>query len=166
MPHLWPVRRSRSLPITSPHLLIFTLDDRRYALRLDAVERVIRAAATTPLPGAPEIVLGILDLQGRVIPVINLRKRFRVQERGVRSSDQFVVAVSGALTVALAVDGTDGVLEPGREMIDTEKIVAGMGFLEGVTRTEDGLVLIHDLERLLFAEEEELLARALAGVTP
>lgn len=152
-------------PITTPHLLIFTLDHQRYALRLDTVERVIRAAAITPLPQAPEIVLGILDLQGRIIPVINLRKRFRLPERPTQSDDQFVIARTGTLTLALVVDGTESVIEQADlAVIAPDEIVTGVGFLEGVTTTEQGLVLIHDLESLLFAAEEELLAQALVQV--
>jgi purine-binding chemotaxis protein CheW len=143
-------------------LLIFFLDGQRYALRLSTVERVIRAAAITPLPRAPEIVLGVLDIQGEVIPVISLRRRFQLTERATRTSDQFVVARAKRLTVALAVDGVEGVLEECDEaLISPDDILAGTEFLEGVTRTGDGLVLIHDLATLLFPEEEILLARAL-----
>ena len=143
-------------------MLIFTLDDQRYALRLATVERVIRAAAITPLPKAPEIALGVLDLHGQVIPVINLRLRFGLPQRETRASDQFVIARANRLTVALVVDGAESVLEGGAEaVIAPDDILAGTGFLEGVTRTEDGLVLIHDLASLLFPEEEILLARAL-----
>jgi purine-binding chemotaxis protein CheW len=143
-------------------LLIFTLDEERYALRLAAVDRVVRAAAITPLPKAPEIVLGVLDFQGQVIPVVNLRRRFRLPERALRTSDQFVIARARLLTVALAVDGVESVLEESaREVVAPDDILSGTGFLEGVTRSGDGLVLIHDLATLLFPEEELLLARAL-----
>jgi purine-binding chemotaxis protein CheW len=126
------------------------------------VDRVVRAAAITPLPKAPEIVLGVLDLQGQVIPVVNLRRRFRIPERALRTSDQFVIARAGLLTVALAVDGVESVLEDSAgEVVAPDDILSGTGFLEGVTRTGDGLVLIHDLATLLFPEEELLLARAL-----
>ena len=126
------------------------------------MERVVRAAAITPLPKAPEIVLGVLDLQGQVIPVVNLRRRFRLPERALRTSDQFVIARAGLLTVALAVDGVESVLEESAgEVVAPDDILSGTGFLEGVTRAGDGLVLIHDLATLLFPEEELLLARAL-----
>ena len=129
------------------------------------MQRVVRAAAITPLPQAPDIVLGILDLQGQVIPVINLRKRFRLPEREIGCDDKFVVAHSGALTLALVVDGTESVLEQtGLPVIAPEEIVSGMAFLEGVTGTDQGLILIHDLETLLFKAEEELIAQALEQV--
>lgn len=129
------------------------------------MQRVLRAAAVTPLPQAPDIVLGVLDLQGQVIPVINLRRRFRLPEREISSQDQFVVASSGALTLALVVDGTESVMEQGEQsVVAPEDIVTGLAFLEGVASSDRGLILIHDLETLLFAAEEELIVRALEQV--
>jgi len=148
-------------------MLTFTLQDRRYALRLSAVERVVRAAAVTPLPQAPEIVLGVLDLGGEVLPVISLRRRFRLPEREIASTDQFVIARAGRLTVALAVDGTGEVIEPeAAELTPPEGIVPGTFYLEAVARTPQGLVLIHDLETLLFPAEEALLLDALERLAP
>lgn len=129
------------------------------------MERVVRAATITPLPEAPEIVLGILDLQGQVIPVINLRKRFRLPERDISCEDQFVIAQTGSLTLALVVDSAESVIEQSElAVIAPDEILTGMAYLEGVSRTEKGLLLIHDLETLLFSAEEELLARALEQV--
>jgi purine-binding chemotaxis protein CheW len=143
-------------------MLTFTLQDRRYALRLAAVARVVRAAAVTPLPEAPEIVLGVLNLQGEVLPVLSLRKRFRLPEREILSSDQFVIARAGRLTVALAVDGTGEVIAPqAEELTPPAEIVPGTNYLEAVVRCADGLVLIHDLATLLFPAEEEKLLKAL-----
>jgi len=126
---------------------------------------VIPAAALTQIPQAPEIVLGILDLQGHVIPVINLRKRFCLPEKAIGCDDQFVIARTGRLTMALPVDGTEGVIEQGREaLLPPEGIVAGTRYLAGVTRTADGLVLIHDLDTLLFPSEEQQISAALEKV--
>lgn len=129
------------------------------------MSRVVRAAALTPLPEAPEIVHGILDLQGVVIPVINLRKRFRLPEREIGPDDQYVVAKSRVRTLALAVDTALEVMElTGREVVEPADIVAGAGYLAGVTRNAEGLVLIHDLDTLLFPAEEELISKALIQV--
>ena len=126
---------------------------------------MIPAAALTQIPQAPEIVLGILDLQGHVIPVINLRKRFCLPEKAIGCDDQFVIARTGRLTMALPVDGTEGVIEQGGEaLLPAEGIVAGTRYLAGVTRTADGLVLIHDLDTLLFPSEEQQISAALEKV--
>lgn len=153
---------SEVFPISTPPLLIFSLEEQRYALRLDHVERVLRAVAVTPLPKAPEIVLGVLDLHGQVIPVVDLRRRFGLPLRDLRTSDQFVIARAGQLTVALPVDATENVQEAGSVVVPADQIVSGTEFLEGVTRTSQGLVMIHDLATLLFPAEAGALALALA----
>ena len=106
--------------------------------------------------------MGILDLHGEIVPVINLRRRFRLPERPLALSDQFVIARTGRLTLALVVDGCEGVVEPpAAGVLAPDDIVAGAGLVAGVTRTAEGLVLIHDLDALLFAHEEEQIAAAL-----
>lgn len=126
---------------------------------------MIRAAAPTALPRAPEVVLGVLDLQGEIIPVVNLRKRFRLPEKEIGCEDQFVVARTARFRVALAVDGTSGVQACDAETtVEPEAIVEGTAYLSGVTRSASGLVLIHDLDTLLFPAEEEQIAQALSQV--
>lgn len=149
-------------PIDTVQLLIFTLDDQRYALRLDHVKRVVRAAALTQLPKAPDVVMGILDLHGEIVPVINLRRRFRLPERPIALSDQFVIARTGRLTLALVVDGAEGVVgQAAAGILPADDIVSGDGCVAAVARTAEGLVLIHDLDALLFPHEEEQIAAAL-----
>jgi Chemotaxis signal transduction protein len=142
--------------------LVFTLDEQQYALDLDAVERIVRAAAITPLPKAPDIILGILDIQGEIIPVINVRKRFRQPEREVTPADQFIIAKARSLKVALLVDAAQGVLKEAEAgHIAPDDFIPGMEYVSGVTRTEDGLVLIHDLDKFLSLGEEKLLLEAM-----
>ena len=142
--------------------MVFTLDEQQYALDLDAVERIVRAAAITPLPKAPDIILGILDIQGEIIPVINVRKRFRQPEREVTPADQFIIAKARSLKVALLVDAAQGVLKEAEAgHIAPDDFIPGMEYVSGVTRTEDGLVLIHDLDKFLSLGEEKLLLEAM-----
>jgi purine-binding chemotaxis protein CheW len=82
--------------------VVFTLDERRYALYLPAVERVVPAVEVTPLPNAPEVVLGVINVQGRIIPVINVRKRFGLRERDIEPNDRFILARTSRHVVALA----------------------------------------------------------------
>ncbi len=145
--------------------MVFTLDEQQYALGLDAVERIVRAAAITPLPKAPDIILGILDLQGEIIPVIDVRKRFRQPEREIRPADQFIIAKARSLKVALLVDAAQGVLEEAEAgHAAPDGFITGTEYVAGVTRTEDGLVLIHDLDKFLSLGEEKLLLEAMEHV--
>jgi purine-binding chemotaxis protein CheW len=138
-------------------LLVFSLDDRRYALRLEAVERVVRAVEVTSLPDAPEIVLGIINVQGRIVPVINLRKRLRLQGREVRPGDQFIITSPSMRIYALAVDAVHGVVEcPDGALVQATEILPPMESVEGVLILADGMVLLSDMDTLLSLEEEEL----------
>jgi len=147
-------------------VLVFSLDDQRYALPLARVKRAIRVVAITPLPELPPIVLGILDLGGVVIPVIDIRKRFGHPSRDVRLSDHLIVATTGRRTVALLVDKTKEVIEISPESYaPSGKILPGLELVDGAISLVDGLVLIHDLERLLSLDEETAIDRALNDVT-
>jgi purine-binding chemotaxis protein CheW len=144
-------------------LVVFRLDARRYALLLAVVERIVRAVEVTGLPNAPDIVLGVINVEGRVIPVLNLRRRFGLPEREISLSDQFLIARTTRRTVALVVDEAQGVIEhPKAEIIAPARIVPGLGQIQGVVKLPDGLVLIHDLELFLSLEEVNALDAAMA----
>lgn len=145
-----------------PLLVVFTLDEQRYALRLAAVERVVRAVEVTRLPKAPEIVLGMINVQGRIIPVINVRKRFHLPERGIELSDQFIIARISRRTVALVVDAVNDVVPcPEAQVVAAEKILPGLEHVEGVLKIPDGMIFVHDLDRFLSLDEAQALAEAL-----
>jgi purine-binding chemotaxis protein CheW len=146
----------------SDFLVIFTLDDQRYALPLHAAERVVRMVAITPLPNAPGIILGVVNFQGRVIPVINVRRRFRLPEREIMLTDQLIVAHTARRAVALVADAVlDVIASSEQNLIATENILPKLEYVEGVVKLTDGLIFIHDLEKFLSLEEEGSLDQAL-----
>lgn len=141
---------------------MFCLDEGRYALPLAVVDRIVRAAHVTPLPLAPPVVLGALDVAGHVLPVFNLRHKFRLPERAIDPTDQFLIARTAQRTVVLVIDAAHGVLErPAATMIDAARIAPTLGQIRGVIPLEDGLVLIHDLEVFLSPDEEQALDEAM-----
>ncbi|MFA7346683.1 MAG: chemotaxis protein CheW [Desulfurivibrionaceae bacterium] len=146
-------------------LLVFALDDQYYALRLDAVERVVRAVEVTPLPDAPEIVRGIINVQGRIVPVIDLRRCFHFPEREIRLSDQFVVSSAMQRTVAFAVDAVHGVVHcPEEAVVPVAEILSGVEAVEGVVKLTDGMVLIPDIDKVFSPGDETRLDEGLAGL--
>ncbi len=147
-------------------LLVFTLDEQKYALHLSAVERVVRVIEITPLPKAPEIVLGVINMHGRIIPVVDTRKRFRLKECEIGLSDQLIIANTATRAVALIVDSVNGVTEQSKDrIVRAEKIVPGTEYVEGVLKLDDGMVLIHDLDGFLSLKEEKALERAMRKTT-
>ena len=146
----------------SARLLVFTLDERRYALRLDAVERVVQAVAVTPLPDAPEVVLGIINVQGRIIPVINMRACFRLQAKRMGLSDQFIISSTARRTFALVADAVLGVVEcPDERVVPARAILPDMERVEGVMILADGMILISDMDKILSLGDEAVLGDTL-----
>ena len=162
MPPMEAARDADATTNMQGRVAVFTLGDQRYALPLSAVERVVRVVEVTPLPQAPDIVLGVVNVQGRIIPVVNPRRRFRLPERDIALTDQLVIAHTTRRPVALVVDAVTGVLEySGREAVGARDIVPGTEYVEGVVKLADGLVLIHDLDRFLSLDEATALDRAI-----
>ena len=148
---------------TNMLLLVFRLGEQRYALPLAAVERIVRAVEVTPLPGAPAVVLGAIDVQGRVLPVLGIRRRFGLPEQEIGPGDQFVLARAAGRTVALVIDEAQGVIEPpAGEIVGSADIAPGVAQILGVLKLEDGLVLIHDLEKFLSLDEASALDEAMS----
>jgi purine-binding chemotaxis protein CheW len=142
----------------SNRLVAFILGEQQYALPLTTVQRVVRMVEVTPLPKAPEVVLGVIDFQGNIIPVMSMRRRFGLPECETSLSDQFIVADTDTRRVALVVNSVTGVLERTTEKVtEAEKIVPGAQYVEGITRLEDGILFIHNLEHFLSKKEGEQL---------
>jgi purine-binding chemotaxis protein CheW len=148
----------------SENLLVFTLDEPRFALPLAAVDRVVHAVEVTPLPKAPAIILGVINAQGRVIPVVDMRRRFGLPGREINLDDRFIIARTARRLVALVADEVAGIRELGqRDLVSAAESLPFASHLQGVAKLEDGLVLITDLDAFLSLDEERLLDAALVG---
>jgi purine-binding chemotaxis protein CheW len=147
--------------------VVFCLDEGRYALPLAAVERIVRAVHVTPMPRAPSIVLGAIDVQGRVLPVFNLRRRFGLPERAVDPADHFLIAHTARRTVVLVIDAAQGVFKHAATAVtEAANIARGLEHIRGVIQLDDGLVLIHDLEHFLSLDEAQVLDEAMSQQAP
>jgi purine-binding chemotaxis protein CheW len=147
-------------------LVVFTMDGQRYAVPLSVVDRVVRMVEITPVPQIPEIVLGVINAQGQIIPVVDIRKRFCLPARAPHLSDQLLIARTSKRAVALVVDAVSEVMTlSSQEVVLGETILAHLDYVTGVVKRPDGLILIHDLDRFLSLEEEQRLHNAIDSMT-
>ena len=143
-------------------LIIFTLDEQRYALHLSVVEQTTRMVEITPLPSAPTIVFGVINVHGAVVPVLNIRKRFHLPEREPGLGDQLIIANTGSRTVALVTDMVSDVITLSmEEMVAPETVLPQLEHVGGVVKLDDGMIFIQDLDAFLSLEEERLLDTAI-----
>jgi purine-binding chemotaxis protein CheW len=145
-------------------LVIVELEGQRYGLRADAVREIVRAATITPLPNAPAVVEGVINVRGSVVAVLDLRRRFGLPARALDPSEYFALARAGDREVALRVDRAIELVSVDPAAVDrAEPILRRSRYLAGVAKLDDGLVLIHDLEAFLSEAEAASVDEALAA---
>ncbi|NVO02215.1 MAG: chemotaxis protein CheW [Bacteroidetes bacterium] len=143
----------------------FLLDEQKYALAIDVLIRVIHSLYITPLPKSPEIILGIINIEGNLIPVADLRKRFRIRQKNIELKDQFIIAQTKTRQISLVVDKVGDIINISQDEIINEKnILPEMPYIKGLIALEDGVILINDLDAFLNLEEEKMLDQALNNV--
>ncbi len=151
-----------SLNTTLDRILVFTLDELNFALPLDNVLKVIHAVTIRPLPKAPEIITGIINVKGQIIPVADMRKRLRLAEHEIDPEDRLIISDTGKRQIALLVDSVTGIRD--LSTAQTTSAIDTLPFakhLKGVAKMEDGMVLIYNLDQFLSIDEEQLLEEAM-----
>jgi purine-binding chemotaxis protein CheW len=146
-------------------LVLFIVEDQKYALPLEVVDRVVRAVEVTPLPEAPPVIAGIFNLQGRPVPVVDLRRRFRLAERAVDIDDHFVVAKSATMLVAFPVDEALGLVKDlDDEPIPAADVVPDLPYVAFVVPSGADMVYVLDIDIVLTDDESETLQKTLDEV--
>jgi purine-binding chemotaxis protein CheW len=143
-------------------LVVFALEATRYAVPLSAVERVLPMVAVQLVPGAPRVVLGAINLEGRVVPVVDLRRRLDLPSRDYGLNAHLLIVQTSRRTLAVPADEATGVVEVDpRSVTSTETVLPRLGRVAGIAALGDGLLFIHDIEAFLTPEEDGELGQAL-----
>jgi purine-binding chemotaxis protein CheW len=148
-------------------VLVFEVAGQRYGLPTVDVRELVRAVTITPLPSAPAMIEGVVNVRGRVLPVLDVRARFNLPARALDPSDHFIVAAAGPRGVILRVDRAMHLALIDEACIQApETLGPSADFVAGVAKVEGGMVLIHDLATFLSAAECATLDDALQEVDP
>lgn len=133
------------------HYLIFIIDEQYFAVSASAVEHVIRAVQPAYPLDAPDLILGLINVSGDMVPLIDIRKQSGLPERSIRESDRIILSRACGFTLAFAVDAVTGValLYP-EPAIDPETIYPEMrGYISGVATFDHQTVFIYDIDTLI-----------------
>ncbi len=141
-------------------LLLFSLSELHYALPLASVDRIVPSVEVTPLPGAPEIVEGVINLAGKIVPIFNIRSRFGLPAKALALTDRIILAHTEKRRVGLIADSIGEVVEC-EKIIEPECIHPGLEHIGGIARIGEDLVLIQDLEAFLSGKERMQLDLAM-----
>jgi purine-binding chemotaxis protein CheW len=144
-------------------LVVFQLGAELYGVEIARVHEIIRLQAVTRVPRAPAFVEGVINLRGKVIPVVDLRRRFGLPSAEHTRASRIVVVEIGDQVVGTIVDGVSEVLRVNTAIVEPPSpVVAGVDseYLHGIARLPDRLVILLDLDRILAREERRALEAA------
>ncbi len=133
-------------------LVVFNLSSEEYAVTITQVQEIIRLPEITRVPNMPNFVEGVINLRGKIIPVIDLRKRFNLQIGEHTDKNRIIVADAAGQTIGLIVDGVSEVITLSNEQIDPiPPTIASIDteYLQGVGKLEKRLVILLDLKKVL-----------------
>lgn len=136
--------------------LVFSLDECSYAIEVEHVSEIIASVATSPVPGAPDYLKGVTNLRGRILPMVDMRKRFQLQGKNVSGRDCYIILMMELehelVELGIRVDSADEVIrlavqdvgDAGSMSNYVDKLV-----FNGVARTETGVKLVLDAKTLI-----------------
>ena len=140
------------------HYVIFRIDQQHYALPLDHVIRAVRMVALTVVPDTPKSVLGVFNLSGQIVPVIDLRRLFGQSDRPPELNDILLIVQAREHTGALVVDEVLDVLEfTPKQVQPPPAAVSSSRFVTGAVQQEDILILVLNDFRLFPGKDETIV---------
>ena len=134
----------------------FLLDEETYAINVMQVQEVLRHTAIAPVPGAPDYVLGIINLRGNVVTVIDTRRRFGLEPREVTDNTRIVIIETSRAVIGIMVDGVAEVVYLRQSELDMTPNVGNDEndrFIQGVCHKGDDLLILVELDELLSEDE-------------
>ncbi|WP_019626164.1 chemotaxis protein CheW [Thioalkalivibrio sp. ALJT] len=140
---------------TAPYVT-FSLADETYAIDVLQVQEVLKVAEIAPVPGVPDYILGIINLRGNVVTVIDARRRMGLEDREPTDTSRIVIIDVDNQNVGILVDSVSEVVRISTDAIEPAPEVGNdtsSRFIEGVTSTDEGLTILVDLNKLLSDEE-------------
>ncbi|MDK2820339.1 MAG: purine-binding chemotaxis protein CheW [Clostridia bacterium] len=147
-------------------LVVFRLANETYGVDINHVQEIIRMQDITEIPRTPDFIEGVINLRGRIIPVIDLHKRFGLPEAETNSNTRIMVVELEKVTVGMIVDSVSEVLRmPTTSIEPPPSMINGIdvAYLKGVGKWEDNrLIILLDLERVLKEREQRQLEQEVA----
>ena len=160
-----PAQEQRAAAEDTEHLATFVLDREEYGVDVRQVQEIRRVGEITAVPRAPEFVRGVINLRGRILPVLDLKRKLNLGEVAIERAARIVVVRTQGRMLGLLVDGASQVLKVPVSRVEPppeEVVERGGDYIRAVAKLEDRLIILIDLERVLAQELRD--APAAAGV--
>lgn len=139
----------------------FNLDNEKYAVDINNVEEIIRYTEVTPVPRASDFVEGIINIRGKVIPVVDLKKKLGLGAITSTANVRIIITLINNKKIGFMVDSVNEVIRIDDSVIDEAPSVSinvDSSYIKGVAKTDKGLVIILDVIRVFSLGEQNQLS--------
>lgn len=132
--------------------LLFQIDKHILALPVDQVKRVIQAAALSETLLGGGNILGVINVQGKIIPIVNTRKTLNIKNKELSPEDQFILCEVDDTVIGLCVDHTENIIDcSSKELI---KEVGGLPVISSLIKLANQVIYIYNLEALMHNKDD------------
>ena len=142
----------------STNLVTFRLGSGEYAIDIMQAKEIIKMEKITLIPNAPDFVEGVINLRGNIIPIIDLKKRFNLEETEGDKNTGIIIVKIEDVDMGIIIDSISKVVSISNSDIQPPPpMLSGIGqkYIKGVGKLEDKLLVVLDLEKLFTTDEEE-----------
>jgi purine-binding chemotaxis protein CheW len=144
-------------------LVTFTMGTEEYAVDILKVQEINRMTEIAKVPNAPDYVEGVINLRGRVIPVVSLRKRFGFDEKASDEQSRIMIMDIQGITIGVIVDAVSEVLRiPSSTVEPTPHVATSLGteFIQGIAKLEERLIILIEMDMLIEKSEGTAMLQA------
>lgn len=136
--------------------LTFQIEGQDYGIEIGFVIEIVGISKIATVPNMPDFVKGVINLRGNIIPIIDIRSRFKLNSRPYDDRTCVVVVIIEDITLGMIVDTVSDVLSiPEGNIVPPPKVHKGHGsrFIKGMATVQDDVKILLDINKLLFEEE-------------
>ncbi|RQD67777.1 MAG: chemotaxis protein CheW [Tindallia sp. MSAO_Bac2] len=132
--------------------VIFRLDQESYGVPINYVEIIEKVTAITRVPNSSDYVLGVINLRGEIVPVIDLRKRFNLPDSSITDESRIIILTVDYMTVGILTDSSSEVLNIPKSQIENTGTVLSIvdeASIEGIGKVDDRMIILLDIHAIL-----------------
>ncbi len=145
-------------------LVVFDLNTEAYGVDIGAVREIIRLQDITTVPGTPDFVEGVINLRGKVTPVVDLRKKLHITVAEQNAENRIVVMDIAGQDIGMVVDAVTEVLRISASAVEPpSKVITNTtdhDYLMGIAKLDEKLIILLDLDKVLSLQEKQELSEA------
>ena len=146
--------------VSSFQIVCFKIGHEEYGIDILQVQEILKLPRVTKIPKSIDYIMGVMDLRGKVIPIVDLSKKFKIEAAKVSDSNRAIVVDIGGKQVGLGIDSVSHVIKVNSSDIEPPPpVVKGISgkYIVGIAKLEDGFIVILDISKIFLTEEISVL---------